>query len=63
MKGETRQLNVEVSSDDLDWFDEAYPMKGAKTWLVRTAFRKFRELHEVKPDEIMEAGLRELESF
>lgn len=55
-----RQINVEVSAELVDWFEEAYPMHGAKTWFIEACFRRFKEQHEVTPEELVKDGIRAL---
>lgn len=47
------QKVLSVPKDDAQWFEENYPDYGAWTWWVRESLRKFRELHEITPREIM----------
>lgn len=57
---EMRKLHVEVPAEDLEWLEEHYPQNGVKSWFVRRALRRFRELHEIKPDELIDESVREL---
>lgn len=57
---EMRKLTVEVPADDLEWLEEHYPETGVKSWFVRRALRRFRELHEVTPDDLISDAVREL---
>lgn len=52
---------VKIPEDDADWFETTYPQYGAWTWFVQTCLAKFRAVHSVTPEELIELGLRELE--
>lgn len=54
------QKNVHLPRDLVEWFDETYPMYGSWKWFFVTSLRRFKELHEVTPDELVELGIKEL---
>lgn len=57
---EMRKLHVEVPADDLEWLEEHYPENGVKSWFVREALRRFREQHEITPDDLVGEAVSEL---
>lgn len=57
------QWNLEVPIEDAERFLELYPMDGSRAWFIRRALRAFLSLHDVSPDDLLSAGMKELRSL
>lgn len=55
----TKKL-IKVPAEDAEWFEEFYPQYGAWTWFVQAALSHFRDLHEIKADDIIADAVKDL---
>lgn len=56
--------NVELASQDLIWFQEAYP-DGSLSWLLTLLLHSFRQIHEdtgVDPRKVAKDAAKELKA-
>lgn len=51
---------IKVPVEDAEWFEQTYQGYGDWTWFVRAALHRFRELHEITPNDLINEAIEEL---
>ena len=52
-----QRKTIDVDKENLDRFEEIYPMSGAFTWFVNSCLEKFVERHTIAPDDEVYAAV------
>jgi hypothetical protein len=60
----SRNVQVRVEDELIDWFDKMFPAHGSKQWFVESCFLKLKEAVEKqagpKPSEVPEITINEI---
>jgi len=60
MPPETVKRTILIDGEDYRRFRERHPSHGAFTWFIRTALKKYNELNDTDPEELVQLAVGDL---